>query len=116
MINGPNSPLDGISRTGSYSTAPGTGVIVLSVFAGRTGVHFDRQAVMKLVDRATQAVIWATTDETGQGVFTDIPISSYDAEVNAVGYLSAQKQVQVVANWMPLQARAGELVGALPPA
>jgi tetratricopeptide (TPR) repeat protein len=103
LINGPNSPLDGISRIGSYSTAPGTGVIVLSVFAGRTGVHFDRQAVLKLVDRATQAVIWATTDETGQGVFTDIPISSYDAEVNAVGYLSAQKQVQVVANWMPLQ-------------
>jgi tetratricopeptide (TPR) repeat protein len=103
IINGPSSALDGMSRTASYSTAPGTGVIVLSVFAGRTGVHFDRQAVLKLVDRATQAVIWATTDDTGQGVFTNIPISSYDVEVNAVGYLTAEKQVQVAANWMPLQ-------------
>ena len=38
----------------SYETAPGTGVIVFTVYAESNTAHLDRQALLKLVDSVNQ--------------------------------------------------------------
>jgi tetratricopeptide (TPR) repeat protein len=99
-LNDPK-PLQDFST--SYQTAPGTGVLVFSVYADRSSVHLDRQALLKLVNHATQAATWQTTEDTSQGVFTNIPYGQYDVEVSAVGYLSAHKEVDVMSSLRPSQ-------------
>ncbi len=86
-----------------YSTAAGTGIIVFTVYAERTPTHLDRQALLKLVNTATQTAVWQTTEDTSQGIFTDIPYGSYEVDVSAVGYLSTHQEVKVVANFGPVQ-------------
>jgi hypothetical protein len=71
-LNGQGSMRDRLATAGDYSTAPGTGVVLLNVFAERSGAHLDRQALLKLVDRGSQNATWATTENNAQGVFTNI--------------------------------------------
>jgi tetratricopeptide (TPR) repeat protein len=87
----------------SYNTAPGTGVIVVEVSGEKSSTHLDRQALLKLVNLANQTATWQTTEDTAQGVFTNIPYGSYDVEVSAVGYLSAHRELQVMNSLRPLQ-------------
>jgi tetratricopeptide (TPR) repeat protein len=84
-----------------YHTAPGTSVLVFTVYAENTRVHLDRQALLRLVSHTTQTATWQTTEDTSQGVFTNIPFGSYAVEVSAVGYLSAQKEVEVMNSLRP---------------
>jgi len=86
-----------------YHTAAGTGVLVFTVFAENTRTHLDRQALLRLVNRANQTATWQTTEETSQGVFTNIPFGSYAVEVSAVGYLSTQKELQVMNSARPAE-------------
>src|SRR3984885_2678654 len=99
-LNDPR-PLQDFST--SYATAPGTGVIVLTVCAEHSSSHLDRQALLKLVNLADQTAMWQTTEDTSQGVFTNIPYGSYDIEASAVGYLSARAPLQVINSLRPLQ-------------
>ena len=82
----------------TYSTTPGTGVLLVTVYAERNPVHLDRQALMKLTNVKTQTAVWRTTEDTSQGLFTNIVFGSYDVEVSAVGYLSSHKEVKVADN------------------
>ncbi len=84
-----------------YETAPGTSVLIFTVFAENTRVHLDRQALLRLVNHTTQASTWQTTEGSSQGVFTNIPFGSYAVEASAVGYLSAQKELQVMNSVRP---------------
>ena len=102
-LNGQGSLKDRIATAGSYATAPGTGVVILNVFAERSGGRLDRQALLKLVDRASQNATWATTESNAQAVFTNIAYGNYDVEVSAVGYLSTHKELQVVPTLVQLQ-------------
>ncbi len=103
-LNGQGSHRDQVATARSYSTAPNTGLLIFTVFAERRGVHLDRQALLKLVNLATQTPIWQTTEASSQGaydesasqgVFTDIPYGNYDVEVSAVGYLSTHQELRV---------------------
>ena len=105
MLNGPGSHRDQIATTRSYATAPNTGVLIFKVFAERSGARLDRQALLKLVNLATQSETWQTTESGSEGpyaesaslgVFTNVPYGNYDVEVSAVGYLSTHKQLDVV--------------------
>lgn len=87
----------------SYRTAPGTGILVLTVFAERNGTHLDRQAVMKLVNVSSHATSLAVTDDRSKGVITDIPLGSYDLEVSAVGFLSNHREMQVIDAQRPIE-------------
>src|ERR1035438_9407599 len=102
-LNGQGSLKDQLASLTSYPTAPNTGVIILNVFAERSGAHLDRQALLKLVDRSSQNATWATTGDAAQGVFTNIAYGNYDVEVSAVGYLSTHKELQVVPTLIQLQ-------------
>ena len=104
MLNGPGSHRDQIATTRSFATAPNTGVLIFKVFADHRGAQLDRQALLKLVNLATQSATWQTTDSDSEGpysesgslgVFTNVPYGNYDVEVSAVGYLSTHKQVLV---------------------
>jgi hypothetical protein len=103
-LNGQGSHRDLVATARAYSTAPNTGVLIFKISSERNGTHLDRQALLKLVNLATQSPTWQTTDTASQGpydqsaslgVFTDIPYGNYDVEVSAVGYLSAHKQLNV---------------------
>ena len=84
-----------------YQTAPGTSVLIFTVFAENTRVHLDRQALLRLVSHTNQTATWQTTEDTAQAVFTNIPFGRYAVEVSAVGYLSAQKEVPVMNSLRP---------------
>lgn len=86
-------PLQDFSVT--YETAPGTGVLIFRIASERSNVHLDRKALLKLVNLSEQSATWQTTDDTSQGVFTNVPYGSYAVEASAVGYLSTTKEVQV---------------------
>ena len=100
LLNDPGSLRD---NSTSYNTGPGTGVVLVNVFAENSGVHLDRQALLKLVNRTNQAATWQTTEDTSQAVFTNIAFGSYDVEVSAVGYLSAHQELQVMNQLRPLE-------------
>lgn len=86
-----------------YQTAPGTGVVVVTVYAERKSVHMDRQALLKLVDVTSQSAIWETTESSSQGVFTNLTYGSYAVDVSAVGYLSAHQDLQVTNSLGPVE-------------
>lgn len=74
---------------------PGTGALVFTVFAEESGIHLDRQALLKLVNLRNQAVMWQTTENESRGAFKYVPYGNYDVEVSAVGYISEHKRVLV---------------------
>src|SRR5229473_224598 len=78
-----------------YTTAPGTGVLVFTVFAETSSTHLDRQALLKMVNLENQAATWETTEDGSRGAFTKIRYGNYDVEISAVGYLSVHKQMYV---------------------
>jgi tetratricopeptide (TPR) repeat protein len=78
-----------------YTTAPGTGILVFTVFAENSRTHLDRQALLKMVNLENQAASWQTTEEDSRGAFTNIRFGNYDVEISAVGYLSEHKQMYV---------------------
>jgi tetratricopeptide (TPR) repeat protein len=84
-----------------YQTAPGTSVLIFTVFSENTKAHLDRQALLRLVSHTNQTATWQTTEDTSQAVFTNIPFGSYAVEVSAVGYLSALKEVPVMNSLRP---------------
>lgn len=107
----PSDPLAGINiqprpsdMVRLYNTAPNTAVVIFRVFGERHGHLLDRQAVLKLTNRATQYSTWQTTSRdpgaenlaTGtEAVFLDVPLGTYDAEITAVGFLSAHQEVRI---------------------
>jgi tetratricopeptide (TPR) repeat protein len=111
---GLNDPQDLQQTITTFETAPGTGVLVFSVFGERTSTRLDRQALLKLINLGSQQSFWQTTEsanETGkwetsdqtQAVFTNIPFGQYDVEISAVGYLGAHKEVSVLNSLRPQQ-------------
>jgi tetratricopeptide (TPR) repeat protein len=87
----------------SYETAPGTGVLIFNVHSERSSSQLDRQALLKLVNKADRSATWETTDDRAQGVFANVPFGSYEVEVSAVGYLSARQEVPVLNALRPSQ-------------
>ena len=77
-----------------YRTDPGTCVLLFKVFAEKSSVPIDRQALLKLVNLKDQRVVWQTTEENSQGAFTNVPFGNYDVEISAVGYLSTHHAAQ----------------------
>ena len=97
-----------------YTTAPGTGIVVVTVFAEKKNGHLDRQALLQLLNRSTRTGTWQTTNDTVQGgfqdkvsegVFTNVTYGEYDIEVSAVGYLSERRELQVANSWSPVQLK-----------
>lgn len=56
----------------------------------------DRQSVVKLYSEAKKTTMWQTTSDRSEVDFGDLSFGKYDIEVSVVGYLSAQREVEVV--------------------
>ncbi len=65
-----------------YTTAPGTGILVFTVFAETSSTHLDRQALLKMVNLENQAATWETTEDGSRGAFTNIRYGNYDVEIS----------------------------------
>ncbi len=80
----------------AYDSAPGTGVVELSVFNGNTHTPLDRQALIKVVNQTSKTATWQTTEEGAKAIVPNIPFGSYTVEVSAVGYVTASRPVNMV--------------------
>ena len=89
----------------TYRTAPGTGVLVFTLFAEKNGTHLDRQAVLKLENVSNHSIAVAVTDDAGKGVFTDVPLGSYELDASAVGYLTQHRDMNVIDPQRPIETQ-----------
>ncbi len=80
----------------AYRTAPGTGVLILTVSAEKSGIHMDRQALVKVIRSSDHSATWHTTEDTSRAVITDLAYGTYEVEVNAVGYYGTHDDVQIM--------------------
>ena len=80
----------------AYESAPGTGVVELTVISGTTRTPLDRQALVKLVNQTSKTAMWQTTEEGAKAVVPNVPFGSYTVEVSAVGYVTASQPVDMV--------------------
>lgn len=87
----------------NYRTAPGTCVVVFTVFGERNGRQLDRQAVLKMISRSSESAVWQTTDERALSVFTNVAYGKYDVEISAVGYLTGHAEVNAMDQMRPVQ-------------
>ncbi|HXR16057.1 MAG TPA: tetratricopeptide repeat protein [Terriglobales bacterium] len=61
---------------------------------GENRAPLDRQAVVRAYDKATQNVVWQTTDRTAEATL-DLGAGDYQIEVSAVGYLTSSLEVKI---------------------
>ena len=84
--------------TGAISAMPaagGRGPELSLTMYGENNAFLDRQALVKLVNKSSQAVLWQTTQNTAQVVFSDLSPGVYEVDVSAAGYLTSHKEFDV---------------------
>jgi len=86
-----------------FNAAPHIRALDFTVFAERSGVRLDRQALIKVVRSADLIAIWQTTGNTSRSVFSNLPLGNYEAEVSAVGYFGARLELQVILGAMNVE-------------
>jgi len=99
---GLNDPSHLNQVTLSYNTAPGTGVVIIKVWAEGKSNHLDRQAVLRLIRSETHSDVYQTTEDNAQGVFTDVALGAYEVEASAVGYIGQHAELSVLNAMRPL--------------
>lgn len=100
---GLNDPSHLNQVTLSYNTAPGTGVVIIKVWAEDKNNHLDRQALLRLISSETHSSVYQTTEDNAQGVFTDVAFGAYEVEASAVGYIGQHAELSVLNAISPLE-------------
>ena len=98
-LNDPNS-LRGNSI--AYDSDAGA-VIVVTVFTESSKVRLDRQSVVRLLNKRTQTVVWETTTDRSEAVFGSVQYGGYEIEVSAVGFLTANSELEVGSSQGPFE-------------
>ena len=57
--------------------------------------HLDRQAVVKLTNKATHDLTWQASDAKSEATFYELQVGDYEVEVSAVGYLTEHRDLRV---------------------
>lgn len=90
-LNDPNS-----MRGNSVAhESDGDAVIVVTVFTESSKLRLDRQSVVRLLNKRTQTAVWETTTDRSEAVFGSVQYGSYEVEVSAVGFLTANSELEV---------------------
>ena len=84
----------GNTLAGTRSYQSRGGVLILTVYDEKHAL-LDRQAVVKLENKATQSTMWATTADKSEAYFVDLATGQYDLEISAVGYSTVNKTYAV---------------------
>jgi tetratricopeptide (TPR) repeat protein len=98
-LNDPNS-LRGNSI--AYDSDGGA-VIVVTVFTESSKVRLDRQSVVRLLNKRTQTAVWETTTDRSEAVFGSVQYGGYEIEVSAVGFLTANSELEVGSSQGPFE-------------
>ena len=91
---GPSHAMEKPATASSYNAIP---TLQLSVFSG-PNTPLDRQALIRLHNKESQAVLWQTTQGEAQAVIGDLPAGDYDIEVSAAGFVTAHHEVVVASS------------------
>jgi tetratricopeptide (TPR) repeat protein len=86
-----------IATATKYETAPGTGVLVLHVFAERTGAPLNGQVQLQLTNLANNIGLIQSIAGDQEGIFTNVDPGNYEIEIGSFGYVSVFQRVQVIA-------------------
>jgi len=100
---GLNDPSHINQVTLSYNTAPGTGIVIIRVWAERKSEPLARQALLRLISSETHSGVYQTTEDNAQGVFTDVALGSYEVEASAVGYIGEHAELTVLNALSPVE-------------
>jgi len=86
-----------------YNTAPGTGVVIVRVWAEQKSSPLDRQALLQLTSAERHSGVYQTTEDNAQGVFTDVALGAYRLEASAVGYIGEHAELTVLDALRPVE-------------
>jgi len=86
-----------VSIATKYETAPGTGVLVLHVFAEETGVPMNGHVQLQLTNLANNIGLIQSISGDQEGIFTNVDPGNYEIEVGSFGYVNVFQSVQVIA-------------------
>jgi len=81
--------------TRGYESRSGGSIVIVSVYAPDGKTRLDRQSVVKATSQTSHTVNWQATDDRSEAAI-ELVFGRYEIEVSAVGYLSEQKELQVV--------------------
>jgi hypothetical protein len=81
----------------------GGAVIVVTVFTESSKVRLDRQSVVRLLNKMTQTAVWETTTDRSEAVFGSVQYGGYEIEVSAVGFLTANSELEVGSSQGPFE-------------
>lgn len=81
--------------TRGFESRTGGSMVFLLVYTGDGKTPLDRQAVVKATNKSAHTVNWHTTDDKSEAAL-ELQFGTYEFEVSAVGYLTEQKEVQIV--------------------
>jgi len=80
-------------RIGSRAVPGAEGAVLLLSVYNENHVLIDRQAVVKLTNKANQNVLRQTTQEKSLATFSNLMVGEYEVEVSAFGYLTGHQQL-----------------------
>ncbi len=80
-----------------YETAEGTGVVVLHVFAEKTGAPLKGHVQLVLTNLANNLGLAQSISGDQEGIFANVDPGNYEIEVGSFGYVSVFQNVQVIA-------------------
>jgi tetratricopeptide (TPR) repeat protein len=86
-----------ISAVTKYETAPGTGVLVLQVFAEKRGVPLKGNVQLQLTNLANNIGLIQSISGDQEGIFANVQPGNYEIEIGSFGYISIFQNVQVIA-------------------
>lgn len=78
-------------------------MVLVTVYSENTKTRLDRQSLVKLTNQTLNTVSWQTTTDESEVTFGDVPFGHYDAEVSAVGYITAHKEFQAINTLAPIK-------------
>lgn len=88
--------MQGDQRISTYETAPNTAVIIVHTFAEEKPVSLDRSARVDLTNLANHVGGFLIVPGHEAAVFVNTVLGKYIISVNAVGYLSASLEINVL--------------------
>ena len=86
-----------IETSTKYETAEGTGVLVFQVFAEKKGAFINGQVQLQLTNLANNIGLIQRVAGDQEGIFPNLQYGDYEIEVSALGYVSVDQHVQILA-------------------
>ncbi len=88
-------PFSDPQRAGARGVYDSAGAVAILTVYGEDKHRLDRQALVKLTNKANNEIAWRTTQDNSEALFNNLLVGTYDLEISAVGYLTEHKSLVV---------------------